>query len=231
MNHDFSHLLNTDLGSPFLTTNDPPDAPPDLELVDGTPVAVPRAFTVTRPPSPALSDTFSIISPSDVPHDVFCPRIQSSTKFSLLSRSFSAPLPPMLTSTSYNQSSAHDRCTTPRQLKCIIPKLWDALSSPTRHTLPRSSRFVSPSCKGKARAMDLDFSALNLQDLDPLDGEEGELVEDEACFIDITVVTGIGTPHQWYSPNLNCVEATLSIRRYSRVAPKRTIPLHHVQSS
>jgi F-box and WD-40 domain protein 1/11 len=32
-----------------------------------------------------------------------------------------------------------------------------------------------------------------MDDLDPLDGEEGELIEDEACFVDITVVTGIGT--------------------------------------
>jgi F-box and WD-40 domain protein 1/11 len=29
-------------------------------------------------------------------------------------------------------------------------------------------------------------------DLLPLDGEEGELIDDEACFIDVHVVTGIG---------------------------------------
>lgn len=30
---------------------------------------------------------------------------------------------------------------------------------------------------------------LNMQ---PLDGEEGELIDDEACFIDVRAVTGIG---------------------------------------
>jgi F-box and WD-40 domain protein 1/11 len=34
--------------------------------------------------------------------------------------------------------------------------------------------------------------SLNYSDLPPLDGEEGELIDDEACFIDITAITGIG---------------------------------------
>lgn len=28
--------------------------------------------------------------------------------------------------------------------------------------------------------------------LEPLDGEEGELIDDEACFIDVRAVTGLG---------------------------------------
>jgi len=35
---------------------------------------------------------------------------------------------------------------------------------------------------------------INYSDLPPLDGEEGELIDDEACFIDVRAVTGIGEP-------------------------------------
>lgn len=33
---------------------------------------------------------------------------------------------------------------------------------------------------------------INYLELPPLDGEEGELIDDEACFIDVRAVTGIG---------------------------------------
>jgi F-box and WD-40 domain protein 1/11 len=35
--------------------------------------------------------------------------------------------------------------------------------------------------------------SINYSELPPLDGEEGELIDDEACFIDIRAITGIGS--------------------------------------
>jgi F-box and WD-40 domain protein 1/11 len=35
--------------------------------------------------------------------------------------------------------------------------------------------------------------SINYSELAPLDGEEGELIDDEACFIDIRAITGIGS--------------------------------------
>lgn len=134
--------------------------------------------------------------------------------------------------------------------KSLLPRLWDALSSPARTLLnfsnvnatsppqsPSSSRTPSPSAmprrrpnqswytpnagsvgrnssaywhppassnkaKGKSKAVYFfpvrsgsrsDFSEpINYSELPPLDGEEGELIDDEACFIDVRAVHGIG---------------------------------------
>jgi len=35
--------------------------------------------------------------------------------------------------------------------------------------------------------------SINYSELPPLDGEEGELIDDEACFIDARAITGIGS--------------------------------------
>ncbi|CAL1709900.1 unnamed protein product [Somion occarium] len=158
----FSRLLNSVLGSPFVTTSDLPflddtstlnhnNSDDDLETIDGTFTAVPRNYTITRPSSPSPSfrtDTYSIVNWTEQP-DVFS--VQGSRSFNLL------------------------------------PKLWDAL------------RESSPSKKSKRR-MDLTASIWNelegdgyidYANLPPLDGEEFELIEDEACFIDVRVVTGV----------------------------------------
>lgn len=75
---------------------------------------------------------------------------------------------------------------SPSSLKNILPRLWDVISSP-------------PSRKGKGRAGRGDSSfeeGYSYDELQPLDGEEGELIEDEACLIDLSddvrAVTGIG---------------------------------------
>jgi F-box and WD-40 domain protein 1/11 len=74
-----------------------------------------------------------------------------------------------------NESPFH---TPPRaQLKSLLPRLWDALSSPARKG------------KGKYRYSGFEYDAYG--ELQPLDGEEGELVDDEACFIDVRAVTGV----------------------------------------
>lgn len=58
--------------------------------------------------------------------------------------------------------------------KGLLPRIWDALSSPGKKGKGKSKRTYS------------------FDDL-PLDGEEGELIDDEACFIYVTAVTGTGT--------------------------------------
>jgi len=75
--------------------------------------------------------------------------------------------------------------SSPSGLKNILPRLWDALSSPGR--------------KGKSKAKRNDsscyFEGYSYEDVPPLDGEEGELIDDEACLIEVTdvvAVTGIG---------------------------------------
>jgi len=104
---DFNRLLDSVLGSPFLTTHDLPD----LDVVDGSFQAVPPSLAVTRPSTPDVA----------------------------------------------NQHSARPRG--------LISRLWDAL----RRSRHKPSRYI--------------------YDGEPLDGEEGELIDDEACFIDIDSFT------------------------------------------
>jgi hypothetical protein len=75
-----------------------------------------------------------------------------------------------------------------KPIRSILPRLWDALSSPVRRRTRFGFDYVYP---------DFDYA-----DLLPLDGEEGELIDDEACFIDVRAVTGIGTSSQ---SHLRCV--------------------------
>jgi len=66
--------------------------------------------------------------------------------------------------------------------KRIFPKLWTALGSPKDN-----STRLKRKGKGKSQVYDGYFDL-------PLDGEEGELVDDEACFVDIPKT--IGTCHR-----------------------------------
>ncbi|KZP15850.1 WD40 repeat-like protein [Athelia psychrophila] len=173
---DFGHLLGSNLGSPFLTTSSLP--PPDdggemyLDVIDGALGAVPHAFTVTRPPSPVPTMDFSMVSnPGDVYHDEYYPSAAI----------YATPPRRTYSSGSYGTISG----SPPNGLKNILPRIWDAISSP-------------PGKKGKGRAGmgDLSFEeGYSYEDLPPLDGEEGELIEDEACLIDLSdnvrAVTGI----------------------------------------
>ncbi|KAH9988085.1 WD40-repeat-containing domain protein, partial [Russula compacta] len=62
-----------------------------------------------------------------------------------------------------------------KSMKCLLPRLWGALSSPTRKGRRKAGR-------RKPYALP---SNVSYADLLPLDGEEGELVdEDEACYVD-----------------------------------------------
>lgn len=164
--------LNTDLSSD------------DFDFIDGSPFFVQHAMTVTRPPSPSVSFDFSIVSPPSpspdrnsfpsLPH----PR-HGSSQTSLSSLRW------LGTSTGdrrYNASQGLPSYHTPGQrsphtaksMKCLIPRLWGALSSPTRKGRRKAAR---------RKAYNALPPNISYADLQPLDGEEGELV-DEACFVD-----------------------------------------------
>jgi F-box and WD-40 domain protein 1/11 len=171
---DFGQLLGSTLGSPFLTTTDLPDiSEVDLDLVDGALSAVPRSFTVTRPTSPVPTMDFSMVSrPNSTMYDDFLGTTPSY---------FATPnRRGFYSGTSYGPISG----SPPNALKNIFPRLWDALSPPGRKG------------KGKTRnGHNFDFEGYSYGDLPPLDGEEGELIDDEACLIevlDVRAVTGIG---------------------------------------
>jgi F-box and WD-40 domain protein 1/11 len=214
-NQRFSHLFNTVLGSPFLTTNDldlglGPEH--DLDLIDGTSAAVPRTYTITRPSSPAPTADFSIIDVDPDDDDARYPyryayhghhtsrstgHGRSATSLSAFGKRGGYTPNPLLGVGSSN---------TGTPLKSIFPRLWDALSSPGRNFTPSPSPPSTPSPakryntygKGKATTFDYQPSTpagyIDYSELPPLDGEEGELIviDDEACFINATAVTGIG---------------------------------------
>jgi F-box and WD-40 domain protein 1/11 len=98
----------------------------------------------------------------------------------------------------------HDPDATRTPLKSILPRIWHSISpgmrpnsflfSPSPSPLPYPSKR-----KSKLRYSSYSPGSVNYDDLEPLDGEEGELisVDDEACFFFDTVfgaraVTGTG---------------------------------------
>lgn len=159
----------------------------DFDFIDGSSSPVHHAMTVTRPPSPSFSFDFSIISPPSPTID--CNSLSSaspsgSSQSSLFpshwSRSSSArdkrynPIHP--TSSSYRAISLppnHRTVQSAKSMKFIIPRLWGALSSPTRKGRRKTNRWKSYALP----------SNVSYADLQPLDGEEGELI-DEACYVD-----------------------------------------------
>ncbi|OSC99657.1 WD40 repeat-like protein [Trametes coccinea BRFM310] len=218
----FSYLLNSVLGSPFLTTSDLPndadtayapsipmhafdidgdaDDGADMEDVDGAFASVPRSFTVTRPPSPTPSfrtDTFSIVNWNPNIYNFVLPHATDTTP-----RCSMGFLPPGRRTVSGYPSAQWGKQHTPsasplkpsRSLTIgmgILPRIWDAL------------RDGSPAKKGRRRpgipswrdaGSDFDYhsdGSIDYANLQPLDGEEGELIDDEACFIDVRAITGM----------------------------------------
>ncbi|KII91739.1 hypothetical protein PLICRDRAFT_51871 [Plicaturopsis crispa FD-325 SS-3] len=165
----FSRMLGSVLGSPFLTTSDQAADIPisDIDVVDGAMSAVPHAYTVTRPASPAPTMDFSMISPPS-------PSLSAID----LNRSFFATPPRRLYSS--NSVGVYSGSGSPANpLKNILPRIWGALASPGKKA------------KGMSSSRGMDYEGYNYEDLPPLDGEEGELIDDEACFIDVRAVTGM----------------------------------------
>lgn len=207
----FNRLLSSVLGSPFITTSDLPpsdlslirrlEAGVDIEHVDGLLATVPRGETVTRPASPTPSfatDTYSLINwsensdwASSQPRPSFSDATPSCSFLSSASRrSVPYAYPYASAPTPFNsvRMSSSNSLKGSRNLN-LLPRLWEVL------------RESSPVKKGKRR---LDIASAELwsefggngyidyANLPPLDGEEGELIDDEACFIDIRAVTGLG---------------------------------------
>ncbi|KAI0074605.1 WD40 repeat-like protein [Panus rudis PR-1116 ss-1] len=212
----FSRLLSSVLGSPFVTTSDLPLTDDlasirvgddgdgaEMENVDGAFVSVPRRCTVTRPSSPSPSfrtETYSIVNWND---DVFSvdprPSISDAApRCSLVFRNSQAQGSSSLNynypGTPYNSmrfpNGSPFKASASKTFN-LLPKIWDAL------------RESSPGKKGKRRTEIMSISAsqfwnelegdgyIDYANLPPLDGEEGELIDDEACFIDVRAVTGV----------------------------------------
>ncbi|TBU41201.1 WD40 repeat-like protein [Dichomitus squalens] len=223
----FSHLLNSVLGSPFLTTSDLPagdadtayapsamfgaddsngnayadDADDvDMETVDGAFASVPRSFTITRPTSPTPSfrtETFSIVNWNPDAYSTMLPGNGDGTP--RCSMAFIHPSGRRTISgyPSYWNPLSNTPAPSPikpsRSLTIgmgILPRIWDALreGSPGKRIRRRPG---IPSWRDTAELEYHSDGYVDYASLDPLDGEEGELVDDEACFIDVRAITGM----------------------------------------
>lgn len=177
-----SSLVPPSYSSRLLIPQDDDISNDDFDIIDGSLLSVQHTLTVTRPPSPTLSVDFSIVSPPSPGPD------RNSYPFtSHTGRSRTRLFPPSRDkryNTVHGSSSSHRALLTSvgnrtpqnsKSMKCLLPRLWGALSSPTRKGRRKAGR-------RKPYALP---SNVSYADLLPLDGEEGELVdEDEACYVD-----------------------------------------------
>lgn len=171
----FSKLLGTVLGTPF-------SSPP---IISGTHMA----NSHPRSASPSPSTDYTLVSVPSIPST---PQHQSIT---LNADSMRTVTPENLTTCSSRSmfftspskkglDSIQGHTTPPSPTKSgsqrILPRLWTAFSSPSREAGIRFKR------KGKRKAV----GSGSFNDY-PLDGEEGELVDDEACFVKIPTAIGL----------------------------------------
>ncbi|KAF5348831.1 hypothetical protein D9756_009703 [Leucocoprinus leucothites] len=272
-NPHFSHMMNSMLGSPYLTTTDIPQTPPhfNLDNNEGEEYDTHRA----RPPSPAPTADYSFIDVEELEGDNV-PTVQMPGSYPYghrrsISSSFAGF--GIQSPAAWSSPRGHTYYTSPglggvpfislnhptesismpnipqqsNPFKTLLPRIWDALSSPGKafsgsHNInspPTSSpasidsspagspRIFSHSIslptqlfssqspsghhspllwnsnsrsqnKGKGRAQPSPYSPfasepaedVHFRELSPLDGEEGELI-DEACFVDVRAVTGV----------------------------------------
>ncbi|KAF5350583.1 hypothetical protein D9756_008764 [Leucocoprinus leucothites] len=272
-NPHFSHMMNSMLGSPYLTTTDIPQTPPhfNLDNNEGEEYDTHRA----RPPSPAPTADYSFIDVEELEGDNV-PTVQMPGSYPYghrrsISSSFAGF--GIQSPAAWSSPRGHTYYTSPglggvpfislnhptesismpnipqqsNPFKTLLPRIWDALSSPGKafsgsHNInspPTSSpasidsspagspRIFSHSIslptqlfssqspsghhspllwnsnsrsqnKGKGRAQPSPYSPfasepaedVHFSELSPLDGEEGELI-DEACFVDVRAVTGV----------------------------------------
>jgi F-box and WD-40 domain protein 1/11 len=160
------------------------DLSDDFDFIDGSPFSVQHAMTVTRPPSPSFSFDFSIVSPPSpspdrnsfpsLPHPRHASSPSSPSSLRWLGISSGDNRYNTIQGTpayrNLGQRSPHNA----KSMKCIIPRLWGALSSQTRKGRRKATR---------RKAYTSMPSNISYADLLPLDGEEGELI-DEACYVD-----------------------------------------------
>ena len=214
----FNRLLNSTLGSPFVTTSGLPPYEPrvmkrfdpnmDFEQVDGALVSVPLTETVTRPPSPTpsfASDAFSLINwPENAERFATQPRpsISDATPTcSFLPSGRSTAYPYYSSPAAFNSTRiAHSNSFKNSRNFNPLPRLWEVL----RESSPGKK------CKRRLDVTSSDFwnelggsGYIDWANLPPLDGEEGELIDDEACVIDVRAVTGFGESHPLHVPHFD----------------------------
>ncbi|KAH8112387.1 WD40 repeat-like protein [Phellopilus nigrolimitatus] len=151
-----------------------PDDANEIVMVDGSFAEVSSADTVTRPPSPAPTADFSFISP---PSPMSFVHVMPPSHMSGLYDVFSSPTSgpegtpncTLFISPSKGGGSGSMRRSSNKLSRATLGRIWGALSSPARRTRTKSQS---------------GFDGL------PLDGEEGELI-DEACFIAMGPTTGM----------------------------------------
>jgi hypothetical protein len=176
----FSKLLGTVLGTPLAT-------PSATSAVD-------TRMTDSRPPSPSPSMDYTLVSAPSLPttpHRHSVPLVTASTRTvtpenatcSSRSMFFASPSKKGIDSIS---SLAAPPSPSKSGNQRILPRLWTALSSPTKEAGIRFKR------KGKGKAVSSEPSEEY-----PLDGEEGELVDDEACFVNLPTTIGLSSSLCW----------------------------------
>ncbi|KAL0946175.1 hypothetical protein HGRIS_012437 [Hohenbuehelia grisea] len=159
-----------------------------MDVVDGTESAVPTEFTVTRPSSPTPTADFSIIDETEWTYYPYIYSNSSSSLRSIIPRIWD----------SFSHSS--DSLNTPRIVRPSVP-----------HSIRQAARAGYGSLRGKRKAnapvllqrptsacssyFEVEWSdcTVDYSTMAPLDGEEGELIDDEGCYVDLRAVTGLGT--------------------------------------
>jgi F-box and WD-40 domain protein 1/11 len=133
------------------------------------------------PPSPSPSLDYSIVSPPSPGPDrdpTLYPSHPARSQPYLCSTRYSGPSSRdrdkrTNSTSSYRAAGANRAPQTGKSMKFLLPRLWGALSSPTRKARRQTARrkpYTLP-------------SNISYADLQPLDGEEGELI-DEACYVE-----------------------------------------------
>ncbi|RDX52609.1 WD40 repeat-like protein [Lentinus brumalis] len=170
-----------------------------MEAVDGAFASVPRSLTVTRPTSPTPSfrtDTFSIVNWNPEMYNLMLsgngdgtPRC--SMAFLQAGRRTISGYPSTQWPRSTNPSPSPIKMSRSLTIGMgFLPKIWDALreGSPSKRCRRRPA---IPSWHWDTELEYHSDGSVDYTNITPLDGEEGELIDDEACFIDVRAITGM----------------------------------------
>ena len=199
--HKFSSFINTVLGSAMAQTTISDDQQHDSAFMP-VPAPIPAGIGISRPlppaeasvpvqpsrsPSPALSvssSRFSLVTPPPpgawIDQDPYPSSSNSSDgqAFGSTRSFFSSPKSkeqiPTTSGTIGSQKSTRG----------LLPRIWDAISTPPRETMQRT--------KLRRRAKSRSRAVFPPTEAGPLDGEEGELIDDEACFVELAHKSGLG---------------------------------------
>ncbi|KAF9011845.1 WD40-repeat-containing domain protein [Cyathus striatus] len=161
------------------------------------------------PSSPAPTADYSLIEPDPeyasifpnlflpgayyYPYAASMPTLGSSGRVAGVRRGYAvaSPTPGQWLGGGWTQQHQHHQ----NPLRAILPKLWDVLSFPGRSVLSTLANHAALSPASTSNSSNSSFSAatwstpttpvnyIDYADLPPLDGEEGELIDDEACCV------------------------------------------------